>query len=318
MTIRITLALLAATLFVSAHSLAQGTARDEPAGPLVVVGGLHRDMVLRLGDSTGLLAVWDGNAVVAGTADAVLVVRGKVRLLPSARVGRVFVAGGAAELENGSVITGDLHLLDATLTRAPGATVRGEVLHRQWSRIARGLRTFGVLIGIGISLAVLLGAVIAVAVAPVGMRRAGDTLQREIALSLVCAGVLWLLMPWLALELAATIVGLPIGLGYWIFVLPTLGFIGYLVSAVSIGEALTRRVRGNTEPPRPYLTAFVGVAVLLAVGLVPVVGAPVNALAAIVGSGAVVLAAGRPVERRAGLKGVSQRPRHAAVTTSGA
>jgi hypothetical protein len=51
MIIRIALALFAASLLVPALPLAQGAARDEPASPLEIVGGLHRDMVLRLGAS---------------------------------------------------------------------------------------------------------------------------------------------------------------------------------------------------------------------------------------------------------------------------
>jgi hypothetical protein len=185
------------------------------------------------------------------------------------------------------------------------------------SRIANGLRTFGILVGIGISLALLLGAHIAVAVAPVAMRRAAETLRGDIGLTLVCAGLLWLLMPWLALHLAATVVGLPIGLGLWIFVLPTLGFIGYLVSAVALGDALSRNARGNGPPAHPYLNASSGIGLLLALGLIPVIGAIVSVLAAIVGSGAVVLAAGRPVERSAGRKRMPPTIRRTPAPVSG-
>lgn len=316
---RVTLTLLAASLFLSASPFSIGSTqaaqpgtRDEAAAPMEIAGGLHRDVALPVGDSTTLLFVWGGSAVVAGTADAVIAVNGDLLLLPSARVGTAFVARGVADLHDGSIVTGDLHMLGATLEQAPGATVHGQVRERQWGRVARGLRTFGILIAIGISLAVFLGALIAVAVAPVAMRRADTTLRTETGVSLLFAALAWLLMPWIALQFAATIVGLPIGLGYWLFILPTLGFIGYLVSAVTLGNALLRKARGTADPERPYLAASLGAVILLAVGLVPVVGAIVSLVAVMIGTGAVIVAAGRPVERRAssrrGARRVAREP----------
>jgi hypothetical protein len=315
-------AMFAAGLAASAMPPTAGTIQnrqapgDEAPRPLGIVAGLHRDLVVSPGESTSIVVVWDGDAVVAGTANAVIAINGNARLLGSARVGRVFVARGLAELEDGSFVAGDVQLVDAAVRLRPGATLEGEVLQSRWSRVARGLRTFGIIVGVGISLAVLLGAFTALAVAPVAMRRAGEALRGEVGMTILCTGLVWLVIPWLALELAATVVGLPIGLGYWIFVLPTLGFIGYLVSGVALGDALLRNRRGSVEPPHPYLTAALGIGLLLALGLIPILGIIVSALAAMVGSGAVVLAAGKPVERGAGPKRLPRPARPTEVTVS--
>jgi hypothetical protein len=322
MTTAFAAAIFAAGLAASAMPPAAGTFQnrqapgDEAPRPLGIVAGLHRDLVLSAGESTSIVVVWDGDAVVAGTADAVIAINGNARLLGSARVGRLFVARGLAELEDGSFVAGDVQLVDAAVRLTPGATLGGEVLQSRWSRVARGLRAFGIIVGVGISLAVLLGALIALAVAPVGMRRAGEALRNEVGMTILCTGLVWLLIPWLALELAATIVGLPIGLGYWIFVLPTLGFIGYLVSGVALGDALLGNRRGRVQPAHPFFSAALGIGLLLALALVPIVGMIVSGIAAMVGSGAVVLAAGKPIERRAGPKRLPRPARPTEVAVS--
>jgi hypothetical protein len=71
---RIALALLAPSLFIAGSPPSAGptrdaqASRDTAAGPLEIAAGLHRDVVLAAGDSAGLVLVWDGDAVVAGTA----------------------------------------------------------------------------------------------------------------------------------------------------------------------------------------------------------------------------------------------------------
>jgi hypothetical protein len=82
-----------------------------------------------------------------------------------------------------------------------------------------------------------------------------------------------------------TIVGIPLGLGLLVVVLPMLVVAGYIVVGIWIGEWIVGRMTPGVTRERPYLAAFVGLVVLGAVGWIP----PVGGILAFVGFGAVVL-----------------------------
>src|SRR5439155_504841 len=89
-----------------------------------------------------------------------------------------------------------------------------------------------------------------------------------------------------------TIVGIPLGLGILVGVLPMLLIVGYLVAGIWIGERIVRPTSPDVIRKRPYLAAIIGVALLDFVSIVPVVG-PV---ASFLGFGAVVLLMWRIVQ----------------------
>jgi len=104
--------------------------------------------------------------------------------------------------------------------------------------------------------------------------------------------VLWVAVPVAAVIAFVSVVGIATGIGIVLFVTPALWFIGYLVAGVAIGDGIlgaTRREQGG----RPYAAVTLGLATLLLLGLVPVLGAIVMSIAGIVGSGAVALVAWR-------------------------
>jgi hypothetical protein len=285
--------LIAALVFLAAPTLMHGQTSGDTAAPVEILVRFNRDVELSAGDSSTVLVVGSGDARIAGTAGAVLLLDGTAELLPTARVGHLTVVRGTAVLRQGSVVQGDVQLLDSELRREPGAAVTGTVSRGYWSRIEAGLRTFSLVVGIGIWLAVLLGGLIATAVDPTGVRRAGTTLTGEPGMSLLTAAVLWICAPFAAVSAMTTVVGLPIGLGLFVFILPTLGFLGYLVCGIRLGDAALRRVRPADPRERPYLAAALGLTLLPVMGMVPFFGGLVTPLAATMGSGAVVLAAWR-------------------------
>lgn len=285
--------LIAAVVFLAAPTLIHGQAPGDTAAPVEIRMRFNRDLELAAGDSASLLVVGRGDARIAGTAGAVLLLDGTAELLPTARVGHLTVVRGEAVLRQGAVVRGDVQLLDSPLRREPGVTVAGEVTRGYWKRIEAGLRTFSLLIGIGIWIAVLLGGLIATAVDPAGVRRAGLTLTGEPGMSLLTAAVLWICAPIAAVSAMTTIVGIPIGLGLFAFILPTLGFLGYLVCGIRLGDVTLRRMRPADPREHPYLAAALGLTLLPVLGMVPFLGGLVTLLAATIGSGAVVLAAWR-------------------------
>lgn len=280
----------AALLFLAVPTVAGQSAERAPDAPAEIRMRFNQDARLEPGESTSLLVVSRGNAVVGGEAGAVVVYGGTAELLPTARVGHLSVIRGTAVLRDGAAVQGDVQLLDSRMRRASGAVVGGEVAVGYWDRFVEGLRVFSLVIGLGAWLAVLLGGWLAMAVARGGMRRAGRMLTAEVGPTLLATVLLWGVAPVAAFWAMATLVGIPVGLGLFVFVLPVLGFLGYLVSGVRLGDALLRRVRGPDAMDRPYLAAGVGLLLLAVLGVVPVVGALVTIVAVMMGAGAVVLA----------------------------
>lgn len=165
----------------------------------------------------------------------------------------------------------------------------------------------------------LLGGLIAAAVVPGGVRRAGLVLTHDTGTALLAAAVLWLAAPLAAVAAMSTVVGLPIGLGLFVFVLPVLGFLGYLVCGVRLGELVLRR-RSGDAPEQPLAAAALGLTLLPLAGMVPALGGVVTLAAMVLGSGAVVTAtwrggrAGAPsVLLRAAPAGAPRAPEMAGV-----
>ncbi|HEX7241046.1 MAG TPA: hypothetical protein VF263_12310, partial [Longimicrobiaceae bacterium] len=113
---------------------------------------------------------------------------------------------------------------------------------------------------------------------------------------------LWIGVPALAVGVMSTVVGIPLGLGVLVFVLPVLGFLGYLATGLRVGAAVLRSTGAKPEPARPYASALLGVAILLLLGTVPGVGALATLLAATVGAGALVLGVWRRERAEGGLR----------------
>jgi hypothetical protein len=96
---------------------------------------------------------------------------------------------------------------------------------------------------------------------------------------------LWVGVPILAGIAIATIVGLPLGLGILLFLLPTFGFLGYLVAGPRLGMWLVG-LGGREAGDRPFLAAGLGMLALQLLVLIPVLGIAIALLAGIWGGGA--------------------------------
>jgi hypothetical protein len=108
------------------------------------------------------------------------------------------------------------------------------------------------------------------------LREAGQLITREPGMSFVAglAGVIGIAF---AGTLAMiTIVGIPLGLTILLAVLPLVTFVGFLITAVWIGEWIVARTSPGVERERPYLAAVLGVIVLSGLSLVPFVGGMVS------------------------------------------
>ena len=274
------------TALLAGPAAAQSSSDDE--GVLVRVNG---DVVIEAGAVHGVVVVVDGNLDFDGTATIVVVVNGDA-VLTGATVEELVVVSGTATLGPGTVVTGDVQLVDTSLSQDATATVEGTINRDAGDGFTSGFWVLGLVFMIGWAILVLLGGLVMAGVAPDLARGAGRTITADLGPSIVAGLILWIVTPIVGVLLFATIVGIPTAATIWLLVLPLLGFVGFLVAGIRIGEYITARGGGIGHP---YLASFVGLLVLIIVGAIPIVGPIVVTIAGFIGSGALALHAYRAI-----------------------
>jgi hypothetical protein len=247
---------------------------DVPRGEVVDGVFVVSGDVRIAGRSTGDVVVLAGDATVSGQIEGdLLVASGQARLLPRARVG------------------GDVRYGDERPIVAGQAIVGGEVTKESWNDWSGFLPFLGILfwLAIGVS-AALLGALLLL-IAP----RAADALEqrsRERVGPVIAIGfAIAICLPVAAVIAAVTLVGLPLGIGILLALLP-LWAIAYVCAAWALGRRLVK-------PPRGRIVAFLaGLGILRALALVPILGGLVGLAAVVFGLGLIGAAIGAAREPR--------------------
>lgn len=274
--VSVLLAVLLAPLLIAQPATAaplHGEADDDPIvvvnGDVEVEGGkVAEGVYIAEGDALidGVVAgdvflIW-GDAVIRGrVAGDVVTIFGRTRLLPRARVG------------------GDLLYGDERPQVARRAVVGGKIEELGWE----GSYTVGLLIGafvlwLAISISLALLGVLALLIAP----RAADAVLEQVESRFwtavwIGAGV-FVALPLIAFLSAVLLVGLPLAIGIGLALLP-LAALAYVTTAWALGRTIVR-------PPRDRMLSFLaGLAILRAVGLVPVLDALIWLGAIVVGLG---------------------------------
>jgi hypothetical protein len=243
---------------------------NETVDNLVVISG---DAVID-GTVTGALFVVDGNATVAGSVgDDLTVVSGDINLLDGSTVNNV-------------------HSIRGDLTRAPGATVTGDVDDEDFSGLWAVLGVFSVVLWIGLTIALIVAGIVFALIGGRQLTAAARLMTDEVVNSILATVVLWIGLPVLAGLILVTIIGIPLGLGILLVLLPILAFLGYLVAATRLGSWLTGALK-QPDPGRPILSVVIGVILLQVILIIPVLGAIVVFLAAIWGAGSLAYMAYR-------------------------
>jgi len=264
-------------------------------GLLLRVGG---DVALPAGQRVDAVVAIGGNARVAGSAARVVVIDGTA-LLEDARVGELVVIDGHATLRGTTAISGDIVLTSSDLERDPGVTVGGSVrTQAPWH--ALGFWITGVLLPLGLLLAFVAAGLAIAALVPHGVRRAEAALTRDLGKTVVASLLLWIAVPIAVIVSFAAVLTIPAGIGVLFFVLPAIGFFGYVVVGIRIGDEVVGAVRDRNDALHPYVAALIGIPLLAVLGLFPVIGGPITVLSGVIGGGAILIAAWRTVrERRA-------------------
>ncbi|MGI9625337.1 MAG: hypothetical protein ACR2QM_00760 [Longimicrobiales bacterium] len=266
--------------------LAQRPAEPRTDGLLLRIGG---DVQVPAGAHYDAVIVFQGNANIAGSADFVLGAGGSVRL-DGGRANHVIVANGELLLQGESEVTGDVELFRSGLTRSEGAVVRGRVRETALEHALKGAWFFGAFLALGVAFAILAAGLVTIAVARDGTQQVGRILLQRLPAALLATAVLWIGLPVLAVGLMPTIVAVPAGIGLFVFVLPALGFAGYVLAGIALGRAVLHSLRPGEGGQSHYWASTLGIGLLLIGGLLPIVGGIVAPVAGAVGSGALAVA----------------------------
>jgi hypothetical protein len=281
MKIRIASLIVIAFAFGLAVLAATGTAQARVQ--TIYHGGTYfGDVMVEPGQVVdGDLNVVFGDAIIEGTVN-----------------GDVNVVGGSAQERGGGTITGQVHSVGGDVTRsivpwAPNDAVRDAVNqdYRIMWRIAWDV----------VVLLVFL-------IFPLRTRMALDRLEQHPGLS-IAAGLLgWVAVIPVAILLAVTILLIPL-IPVEAVALVAGVFIGKAALSLLVGRRLYELLQPKTTPS-PITALILGLVLLTAAELVPVIGALVTVLVGLVGLGAVILSLVNEQSFRSGppVPGMTTRP----------
>jgi hypothetical protein len=253
------------------------------------------DVTVPAGDHADVVVVVEGNAEIRGEVNTLVVVEGTATL-EGATLETVVAVNSQIEVGADSVIYGEVQRLDSTVHRAGNAVIQGGIvdLGTRFLEIGAVLGPALALLWIGFALSTIVAGLLLAALAARQLRAAERLISREPVLTGVTGLLSVILIPIVAILLFPTLIGAPLGFGILVVVLPLVAFGGYLVAAAWTGERLLGLLGSGRERERPYVAVVLGVVVLSAIGLVPVLGL-VTAIASLFGFGAVILLAIRTI-----------------------
>lgn len=278
--------LVVAALVLPATASADDGKNDTNGFTLRVTGDLH----IPPSEIVGAVVVIDGNVTVDGTVtDSLTVISGNAIINGTVK-GDTTVISGTLDLRSGAQLEG-INLIDSDFLRADGVTVVGAIDQRDGFEIPAGvLAALSVYFWVAMTFTVVVSGLV---FATIGGRQLNEAVRVSTAQpsnTLIGTVAFWLVVPALAVGAMLTLVGIPLGLGVLLFVLPAVWFLGYIVAGSAIGKLVLHRSH-NTG--RPFAATVLGL-VLLQLGLiVPVIGGIVALLAGVWGAGALAYLAYR-------------------------
>lgn len=269
---------------------------------------INADVIIGPDETIENLVVISGNAVIEGTVTGTLVVIDGDATISGSVGDDLTVISGDINLLDGSTVN-NVHSIRGDIVRAGGATVTGDVDESDFSGFWAAIGVFSVLLWVGITIAAIVAGIVFALIGGRQLTAAARVMTGEAVNAIVGTVVLWVGLPILAVLAIITVIGLPLGLGILIFLLPVLGFLGYLVAATRVGSFLTGAMK-RAEGGRPIVAVILGVLVLQVILLVPVLGGVLVFLASIWGAGSLAFTA----YRSAGGREIAPEPSPPPVT----
>ncbi len=250
------------------------------------------NVTVAAGESVGSVVVISGDARVDGTVrDLLFVVKGNATITGNVDKNIVVIEGDLTLASTAKVK--DVHLVRGSLIRDPAAIVTGHVSERDnFAFVGWAAALFSIAVWFGMTVFVLAGGLLFAAIGGRQLTASAKALTADAGKTVLAALAVWIGLPLLAVLLLISVIGIPVGIGLILFVLPTIGFLGYIVSGARLGGGLIGLV-GRPSGEHPYSATFIGLLALQLVLLIPVVGALVCVLAGLWGAGALALFAWR-------------------------
>jgi len=236
--------------------------RDEKAGDVIVVNG---DVVIR-GDVSGDLVVLDGDATVRGTVG-----------------GDIVTFAGQAILGRRAVVDGDLVYFDKKPEVAEGAEVAGKT--KKFNPDATPGLGFTLIAWLAISVSVLIAGLLLLLIAPKAADGVASAGKSKPLLSGLFGLLLFFALPIAAVVLFFTILGIPLGVGLLLAVLPVYA-LAYTLCAFAVGRVVVKK-------GARVLAFLAGLAILRVLAIIPIAGGIIGFLATLFGLGAIAVAIGR-------------------------
>ena len=248
---------------------------------IVVVG----DVLVDRGETTKDVVVADGNVTVRGTVDGDLVVADGDVAVRGNVTGNVVTFAGTATLGRRAHVDGDVLYGDKKPNVAPGAQVGGEIKKVKGEDISGGALALQFGIWLAVTISVLILGLILLALFPKAADAVARTAKARTGRAALIGLLTFFLIPIVGVIALITIVGLPLGAGLLLAMLPLYG-LAYTTSAFIVGRLVSKQ-------GARIIAFIVGLAILRVLALVPFLGGLVWFLATILGLGALMVAAQR-------------------------
>jgi cytoskeletal protein CcmA (bactofilin family) len=239
-----------------------------------------------------ILVAVDSPAQVAGTVrDTLVIVNGTATI--SGDIGRdAIVFNGTLQLEPTAQIGGDVVLINGELSRADGAVIGGSVVERSWTSVGAELGRVTAAVSfvawLGMSLLLIIVALGWAAIGGQQLSSIAGLLGARPGLTAGVAAIFWVAVPIVAIVAFVTVIGIPLA-AFLALLAPLLWILGYVTAGTRLGFFIADLRHTMPDLTHPYLEAVLGVVILQLIGLIPVVGGIVVALAGLLGAGAIVV-----------------------------
>jgi cytoskeletal protein CcmA (bactofilin family) len=256
------------------------------------------DVTIARDQTVGAVVVIDGTATIDGTVTNSLVVINGTAIINGTVQDDVTVISGTLDLRSGAHVEG-LHLFDSQLIRADGVIVSGAIEQSDGIEVPAGfLAALSIYFWVAMTLTLVVAGLAFAAIGGRQLNEASRLFTGEPTNTLIGAVSFWVIAPLLAVAAILTLVGIPLGLGMLVIVLPAAWFLGYIVAGAWLGKLILHR---GDDTGRPFAAVTLGIVLLQLSVIVPIVGGLVALLAGVWGAGTLAYMA----YRAAGGKGFS-------------
>ncbi|MFL5837186.1 MAG: hypothetical protein ACJ76K_11445 [Solirubrobacteraceae bacterium] len=237
-------------------------------------------------ETVGNVVAFDGNVTIRGrvTSD-VVAFNGDVRV-PGGRVGGdVTALNGQIVLAPRAVVGGDVNWRDTRPVIPPGADVGGSVDEFQWDVSPWSGFAWALLLWLAETVSALVLGLILIALWPRGFEALAAAWRRSPGPVAGWGALLLIGLPIVAVIALVTLVGIPLGIGLLLALIP-LWAVGYVAGTFVLGRLILR------DAGR-FVAFLLGLLIVQVLALIPFVNALVAIVVVAIGLGTLIVAAWR-------------------------